>query len=187
MKRRQSIDNFPKKRYNVSNLTIIASDANVQKGGFLKMEEPYRIGWQIKVISNLIKREVKKGEENGDAQKYSDELTKNNMFIIGYLAEHRSEDVFQKDLEAFFSVRRSTMSTIIFRMEQKGFLTRESVSHDARLKKLVLTEKGERVHAMIESGITDTEKKLTAGLSEEERQTLCHLLGKLRRNLESDN
>ncbi len=147
------------------------------------MEESYRIGWQIKVLSNLIKREV----GNFGCDKYQDELTGNNMFIIGYLARHREEDVFQKDLEEFFSVRRSTMSTIILRMEQKGFLSRESVSHDARLKKLVLTEKGEQIHEMIESKIEDTEKKLSSGLTEDEKQTLFHLLEKLRRNLESDN
>ena len=105
------------------------------------MEEQRRIGWQIKVISNLIKREV----GNYCCEKYQDELTGNNMFIIGHLARHRNEDVFQKDLEEIFSVRRSTMSTIILRMEQKGFLVRESVPYDARLKKLVLTEKGETV------------------------------------------
>ena len=147
------------------------------------MEESYRIGWQIKVLSNLIKREV----GNFGCDKYQDELTGNNMFIIGYLARHREEDVFQKDLEEFFSVRRSTMSTIILRMEQKGFLSRESVSHDARLKKLVLTEKGEQIHEMIESKIEDTEKKLSSGLTEHEKQTLFHLLEKLRQNLESDN
>ena len=147
------------------------------------MEESYRIGWQIKVLSNLIKREV----GNFGCDKYQDELTGNNMFIIGHLARHREEDVFQKDLEEFFSVRRSTMSTIILRMEQKGLLSRESVSHDARLKKLVLTEKGEQIHEMIESKIEDTEKKLSSGLTEDEKQTLFHLLEKLRQNLESDN
>ena len=147
------------------------------------MKESYRIGWQIKVLSNLIKREV----GNFGCDKYQDELTGNNMFIIGHLARHREEDVFQKDLEEFFSVRRSTMSTIILRMEQKGFLSRESVSHDARLKKLVLTEKGEQIHEMIESKIEDTEKKLSSGLTEHEKQTLFHLLEKLRQNLESDN
>ena len=114
------------------------------------MEEPCRIGWQIRVISNLIKREV----GNGGCEQYRDELTGNNMFIIGYLAKHKNEDVFQKDLEAFFYERRSTMSTIILRMEQKGFLARESVSHDARLKKLVLTEKGERIHEMIDNFVS---------------------------------
>ena len=146
------------------------------------MEEPCKIGWQIRVISNLIKREV----GNGGCEQYRDELTGNNMFIIGYLAKHKNEEVFQKDLEAFFSVRRSTMSTIILRMEQKGFLARESVSHDARLKKLVLTEKGERIHEMIESGIADVERRLSSGLSEDEKQMLLGLLEKLRHNLESD-
>ena len=147
------------------------------------MEESYKIGWQIKVLSNLIKREV----GNYGGEKYSDELTGNNMFIIGYLAKNAEKDIFQKDLEEIFSVRRSTMSAIILRMEQKGFLIRESVAYDARLKKLVLTEKGRRIHEMIESRITDTEEKLASGLSGEEKETLFLLLEKLRRNLESDS
>ena len=109
------------------------------------------------------------------------------MFIIGYLAKNEGKDVFQKDLEEVFSVRRSTMSAIILRMEKKGFLTRESVARDARLKKLVLTEKGKKIHEMIESRITDTEEKLASGLSGEEKETLFLLLEKLRRNLESDS
>ena len=147
------------------------------------MEEQYRIGWHIKVISNLIKREV----GNYGCEKNPDELTGNNMFIIGYLAKNEGKDVFQKDLEEVFSVRRSTMSAIILRMEKKGFLTRESVARDARLKKLVLTEKGKKIHEMIESRITDTEEKLASGLSGEEKETLFLLLEKLRRNLESDS
>ena len=147
------------------------------------MEEQYRIGWHIKVISNLIKREV----GNYGCEKNPDELTGNNMFIIGYLAKNEENDIFQKDLEEIFSVRRSTMSAIILRMEKKGFLTRESVARDARLKKLVLTEKGKKIHEMIESRITDTEEKLAAGLSEDEKRLLFVLLEKLRHNLEPDD
>lgn len=147
------------------------------------MEERYRIGWHIKVLSNLIKREV----GNYGCEKCSDELTGNNMFIIGYLAKNGEKDIFQKDLEEIFSVRRSTMSAIILRMEKKGFLVRESVAYDARLKKLVLTEKGKRIHEMIESKVAETEEKLSACLSEDEKKTLCFLLEKLRQNLESDH
>ena len=145
------------------------------------MEESYKIGWQIKVLSNLIKREV--GIYGGE--KYSDDLTGNNMFIIGYLAKNGDKDIFQKDLEEIFSVRRSTISATILRMEQKGFLTRESVAYDARLKKLVLTEKGRLIHEMIESKIAETEEKLSSCLSEDEKRILCSLLEKLRQNLES--
>ena len=147
------------------------------------MEEQYRIGWHVKVLSNLIKREV----GNYGCEKCSDELTGNNMFIIGYLAKNGEKDIFQKDLEEVFSVRRSTMSAIILRMEKKGFLVRESVAYDARLKKLVLTEKGKRIHEMIESKVAETEEKLSACLSEDEKKTLCFLLEKLRQNLELDH
>jgi DNA-binding MarR family transcriptional regulator len=109
------------------------------------------------------------------------------MFIIGYLAKNGEKDIFQKDLEEVFSVRSSTMSAIILRMEKKGFLVRESVAYDARLKKLVLTEKGRRIHEMIESKVAETEEKLSACLSEDEKKTLCFLLEKLRQNLELDH
>ena len=147
------------------------------------MAEPFKIGSQIKSLSHLIMREV----GNRACGKYSDEATGNNMFIIGYLAHRTGQDIFQKDLEEFFSVRRSTMSNIILRMEQKGFLIREPVPHDRRLKKLVLTEKGEKLHAVMESIVFQTEEKLTLGFSEEEKETLSRLLEKLRLNLESDS
>ena len=146
------------------------------------MAEPLRIGSQIKALSNLLMREI----GNCAYGKSRDEATGINMLIIRYLAQRKSKDVFQKDLEEFFSVRRSTMSNIVLRMEQKGFLIREPVSCDRRLKKLVLTEKGENLHAMMESIVLQTEKKLTFGFSEEEKETLFRLLEKLRRNLESD-
>lgn len=147
------------------------------------MENAFRFGREIKVISNLLKRLIG-NYENG---KYVNEVTGNNAFIIGYLAEHSDRDVFQKDLEDVFSVRRSTMSNIIARMEQKGFLIRVPVDHDARLKKLLLTEKGEAIHALMENNIRSAEKKLIENFSEEEKEMLFRLLQKLRRNLESDN
>ena len=39
-------------------------------------------------------------------------------------------------------------------MEKKGFIRRESVAHDARLKKVTLTEKGIKSHRRIEELIT---------------------------------
>jgi DNA-binding MarR family transcriptional regulator len=147
------------------------------------MAEPFRIGSQIKALSNLLKREI----GNNACVKSADEATGNNMFIIRYLAERKNEDVFQKDLEEIFSVRRSTMSNIILRMEQKGFLIRKPVAHDRRLKKLVLTEKGENIHAMMESVVFQTEEKLTLGFSAKEKEMLSLLLEKLRRNLETEN
>ena len=144
------------------------------------MEEDRRLGFEIKTLSNLLKREI--GSSRGG--KYVANATGTNGFVIAYLAENADRDVFQRDLERKFSVRRSTMSNIIMRMEKKGFLIRVPVEYDARLKKLILTEKGWEIHAPMESAGPDAEKKPTRGLSAEEIELLFSLLERLRRNLE---
>ena len=69
-------------------------------------------------------------------------ITGSNGWILGYLADHENEEIYQKDIEEKFCVTRSTVSKVLKGMESKGLLRRESVSSDARLKRLVLTEEG---------------------------------------------
>ena len=74
-------------------------------------------------------------------------ITGSNGWILGYLADHENEEIYQKDIEEKFCVTRSTVSKVLKGMESKGLLRRESVFSDARLKRLVLTEE-ERVNKM---------------------------------------
>ena len=106
--------------------------------------------------------------------------------LLLHLAHNTDRDIFQRDLEEVFSVRRSTMSAILLRMEEKGLLTRTSVGHDARLKKITLTEKGERLHKQMERSVDAMEEKLIVGLSHEEQTLLFALLEKVRWNLEDE-
>ena len=114
---------------------------------------------------------------------YGAPLSGRTIWVLCYIRDHSDRDVFQKDLEEIFSVRRSTMSGILLRMEEKGFLVRTAVSYDARLKKLTLTEKGWRIHTLMEGAIDAAEEKLVRGFSAEEVETLVFLLEKLRTNL----
>ena len=69
-------------------------------------------------------------------------------------------------------------------MEQKGLLERQSVPHDARLKKLVLTERSRRVlQEMCQTGMT-IDARLLRGFSPEEVQTLYGFLDRMFQNLE---
>ena len=70
-----------------------------------------------------------------------EELSGTNGRIIRFLSEHENEDVYQRDLEKEFGITRSTASRVITLMAEKGLVTRTGVGHDARLKKLALTEK----------------------------------------------
>ena len=146
------------------------------------MNQTPRLGFEIKTVANLIKREIDHYQEQG----YGENITGTNRYILLHLAHNTDRDIFQRDLEEVFSVRRSTMSAILLRMEEKGLLTRTSVGHDARLKKITLTEKGERLHKQMERSVDAMEEKLIVGLSHEEQTLLFALLEKVRWNLEDE-
>ena len=71
-----------------------------------------------------------------------DRATLMHTWIIGFIQEREEKniDTFQKDIEKEFSINRSTTSEMIKLMCKKGMIKRVAVSHDARLKKIVLTE-----------------------------------------------
>lgn len=144
------------------------------------MNHHKHIGFEIKTLSNLIKRQF----DQSSNKKEIDNLTGTNGWVIGYLANNQHRDVFQRDLELEFSIRRSTASKILQLMEKKGFIKRESVEYDARLKKLVLTEKALEVHAIAQQGINQLEKKISKGLTNEEIETFFNIAEKIKKNLE---
>ena len=67
------------------------------------------------------------------------QLTGTGGWIIGYLADHENEDIYQRDLEREFRMCRSTASKVLAALENAGFIVRERVTHDDRLKKIILT------------------------------------------------
>ena len=58
--------------------------------------------------------------------------------------DHADTEIYQKDIEQEFKVSRATASNMLQLMERKGLIVRESVSCDARLKKISLTRKRKR-------------------------------------------
>ena len=103
-----------------------------------------------------------------------------------YLYEHQDEDVFQRDLENVFSVRGATMTNMLKLMEKNGFITRESVDYDARLKKIVLTPKAIENHEHVMASIIATEHKIAENLSEEELDTFLQIILKIEKTLENE-
>ena len=104
-------------------------------------------------------------------------LTENNSYgltgmqfaIVSYLAKESAErDVFQKDLEQKFDIRKSTVTGILNTMERDGLLLRETVPYDARLRKMILTDKALQAKQNTEQVIDSVESQLSKGLTEEE-------------------
>ena len=90
--------------------------------------------------------------------------------ILGFVEynDYLGKDVYQKDIEAEFKIRRSSVSSVLDTMEKNGYVRRVSVLSDARLKKLVLTEKAKTTGIQYRNNLDEFEAILEEGLSPEE-------------------
>lgn len=137
------------------------------------------IGIELRSLNNLIMRYM----ENQPSKKEVDRATATNGWIIGYIAKNQDRDVFQRDLEEEFSITRSTASKVINLMVQKGLIERRSVSNDARLKKLVLTEKSLEFSKKMQPEVKKMESNLLKGFTEEEIETLYSFIIRMKKNM----
>lgn len=147
------------------------------------MEDFKSVGYEIKTLDNMICRAVM----NISLKNGMDQVTVMHGWIIGYLYKNQDRDIYQKDLESEFHITRSTVTNILKLMEKKGYIQRVSVEKDARLKKLVLTEKAKKIQCQTFTDIHDRlEKQLMQGISEEELAVFQEVLKKMKKNLEDE-
>lgn len=141
------------------------------------MVKDIHIGKEISICSKRIHRKISK-----EAAKYG--LTDVQSRVIGFIYNNSKErDIFQRDIETELDIRRSSVTSVLQLMEKKEYIKRVSVSEDARLKKLVLTEKGEEVQKQVNDFILNFEKSLREELTKEEMKTLIKLIDKLSKKI----
>ena len=74
---------------------------------------------------------------------------------------------------------RSTIGDVLYRIESKGWIVRESTTDDRRIKLLSLSAAGHEVLRQVEAGIRRVQKRLLASLTPAEGKTLIRLLAKI--------
>lgn len=138
-----------------------------------------RIGIEIRVLANLIGRCLNEIGFNDE----QNSLTGPQGLVLGYLHDHQDRDVFQKDIEATFNVRRSSATGLLKSLEANGFIERVSVAYDARLKKIILTEKAHEFKESLEKCIQKMETILVKDLEPQEIEDLIRIMDKIKNNL----
>ena len=104
--------------------------------------------------------------------------------MLGFIREKsKAGDVFQRDVENEFDIRRSTATGMLKLMEKNGLIKREAVSYDARLKRIVLTDKALGLHNQIISVLKSVENQLAAHLTEDEINTFFSVMEKISDNI----
>lgn len=137
------------------------------------------IGKLINGLSNLIKRQI-------DRQAAAHELTGVQGRILHMiLAGTRDGEVFQRDIEEEFNLRRSTATGILQLMEKNGMILRKPVPYDARLKSIVPTEKAAALHDAVSGDIREIERLLAQNIAPDDLAVFRRVLEQMYRNMDT--
>ena len=103
-------------------------------------------------------------------------LTLSQVEILRYLNMHRNEEVHQKDIEKFFHTSNPTVSGLLNRLEEKGFIVRETDSNDTRKKSVKSTNEALAMAKKLKKTMDQFEDDLLSALNNDERQRLKEYL-----------
>ena len=133
------------------------------------------LGILINKITNQLKRKMDK-EMN---ENYN--LTKTQSLVLSYI--NSNKEIYQKDIEKKFSIRRSTATEILNLMEKRNLIKRTPSKIDKRLNNIEITEEGIKLEKVGKEKIKELEKHMTKSLTKEEKKELIRLLEKVEQNL----
>lgn len=142
------------------------------------MNHDRSIGFTVKALSNDIKRFI---DRNAKRHNHFTGMHHGIMHFI--MKRTPNEDTFQKDIEKEFNIRRSTATGILQLMEKNGMIHRESVPYDARLKKIVMTDKSYEYQLEWIEGVKDLEETMAKDVSEEELDIFFKVIDKISKNI----
>lgn len=137
------------------------------------------VGYEIKTLENLITRKILAiAKEEGYPA-----LTTVQIRIMRYLFLNKDKEIYQKDIEKNFVVRRSTASGIIDTMVKNGMIVREDSTLDLRVRRIILTDKYLNQMELLENLIDKFQADLTDGISDVELNTFFSVIDKMKENL----
>lgn len=92
---------------------------------------------------------------------------------------HTHESIDATRLAAVIAFDRSTLGSVIGRLEDKGYVRRSPTTDDKRVKLLYLTERGLRLLHDVMASVDRAQTRMLQPLDASEREALIALLGKL--------
>ena len=136
------------------------------------MKKEISTGILIKKIHDNLEKKINRSLKDSD-------LTMSQMEALVILSEQASGQMSLKTLEHELHVAQSTAAGIVSRLEQKGFIEAYGQSDDKRIKNVRITENGMKYCESAAKDMDKVEKELLKNLTEDEKNTLNQLLGKI--------
>ena len=96
--------------------------------------------------------------------------------LMYVLNNHESREINQLDVQAVFKLTNPTVSGIVDRLEEKGFIKRVRSEKDARFRSLVALPKGIALEDTLRNSAAEAENYLVQNMSEAEQAEFERLL-----------
>ena len=103
------------------------------------------------------------------------ELTAAQGHLMGYLI-HSREPRCPRDVEKAFHLSHPTVSGLLSRLEQKGFVELRTDPEDRRFKRIYLLPKAWQLDERISRTLEENERKMTDGFTQQEREEFAAML-----------
>lgn len=103
------------------------------------------------------------------------DLTAAQGHIMGYLS-HQDQPPCPRDVEEAFHLSHPTVSGILSRLEQKGFITLQTDPNDRRCKRIYIQPKGSECHQTMHQIIQSNECRLVQDFTLEEKKLFTAFL-----------
>lgn len=134
------------------------------------------VGFMIKQINNVFEKDL------NDKLKTIG-ITSSQCAVLDYLFHTNQEEVSQRDVEKNLSLKNPTVTGLLKRLEEKGFIFCVPNAKDKRKNNIYLTEKAFDIQRRMEADRKKMDKEMTRGMTKKEVQALMRGLEKMLYNI----
>lgn len=140
------------------------------------MRERTTIGFLVKQINNIY-------EKDFNRMLKSIGITSSQCAVLDYLFHSSKEEITQRDIERHLSLKNPTVTGLLKRLDDKGFILSVPSTTDKRCKNIYLTEKAYDIQKKMEASRKKSDRQLTMGMTQKEVQALKKALEKVLYNI----
>lgn len=143
------------------------------------MWDERRLGPRVRFLGHSIRLAI-------DRNLAAMDLTGQQAFILRYLSDRADCVVYPKDIERRFHLTHPTVSGLLQRLEDKGYIVCVPEPNDRRCKRVCMTPAAREVQSDIWKHINLMEQVMTTGMTEADIDTFIRLLELAAQNLADD-
>lgn len=111
-------------------------------------------------------------------------ITASQCAVLDYLFTSQKEEVTQRDIERALSLQNPTVTGLLKRLDEKGFILAVPSNKDKRCKNVYLTEKAYDIQKRMETDRKKLDKMLTVSMTKKEIEALEKMLNKVLYNIQ---